>query len=265
MDETPSGSFDPPRLLSPPRAKVWIRIGKLAGVALVLAAIWFVGMRSLASPDKIRSVARTASQAGFWGLALYCALIAASTVLLLPGLFFSLIGGFLFGPVKGTALFILGEIAGASLAYWIARLFFGPGARRYFLSHPKLAFLSESLAEEGWRFIALTRMIPLFPFKLSNYYFGVSGFRFAGFFWGTALGTLPLTFALVYIGSLIPDLTGVEKGVLPASTVARVITITAAVLSLAGLVLVSKRAAKKYRDRLAALKKTGEENRSGAS
>ena len=243
----------------------WTRIGKLVGVILILVAIWFAAMHSLSSQDRIRSVAQTAKQTGFLGLALYCALIAVSMVLLLPGLFLSLLGGFLFGPIKGTALFMLGEIAGATLAYWIGRLFFGPRARQYILNHPKLRFLSESLTEEGWRFIALTRMIPLFPFKLSNYFFGVSGFRFAGFFWGTALGTFPLSFTLVYLGSMIPDLSGVENGGIPASPLARGITLIAGALALAGLVLVSKRAAINYRDRLAALKKPSEENRSVAS
>lgn len=238
---------------------VWIRVGKLAGVIIILAAIWFAAMHSLSSPERIRSVAQTAKQAGLWGLALYCALIAVSMVLLLPGLFLSLLGGFLFGPIKGTALFMLGEITGASLAYWIGRLFLGPRARKHILNHPKLGFLSESLAEEGWRFIALTRMIPLFPFKLSNYFFGVSGFRFAGFFWGTVLGTLPLTFTLVYLGSLITDLTGIENGGVPASPMARSITLIAGALALTGLVLVSKRAARNYRNRLEALRKTSEE------
>lgn len=52
----------------------------------------------------------------------------------------------------------------------------------------------------------LTRLIPFFPFKLSNYAFGLTGFRVRDFLIGTAIGTIPISATNVYAGSLAADL-----------------------------------------------------------
>jgi uncharacterized membrane protein YdjX (TVP38/TMEM64 family) len=145
-----------------------------------------------------------------------------------------------------------GETLGACLAFALARGFLGQRARDYFGKHAKLRIFNEALADEGWKFIALTRMTPFFPFKLSNYLFGALGFRFSDFFWGTLLGTLPLSFVMVYLGSLIPDLSGIDGHSPWDSPYATGFSIGLGVLALGGLFLISRHAGRSYRQKLAA-------------
>ena len=130
-----------------------------------------------------------------------------TVVFILPGLVLTLGGGYLFGFVAGTIYMMAGTTLGATLAFLIARWCFGDRMRHYVLEHPKLRSVSDEFTPEGWKIVLLTRLIPLFPFKLSNYFFGLTGFRLWHFVLGTAIGFLPITAVLVYAGSLAHDLT----------------------------------------------------------
>ncbi len=127
-------------------------------------------------------------------------------VLVLPGIVLTLGAGYLFGFVAGTAYMMTGTTLGAALAFLIARRFFGEQMRRYVLRHPKLRLLSDKFTPEGWKIVLLTRLIPFFPYKLSNYFFGLTGIRLWHFVLGTAIGFLPVTMVLVYAGTLAHDL-----------------------------------------------------------
>ena len=217
-------------------------------VAVLVAG--YVSTRSSGLTETVRHLLAWVEQAGSWGLLAFCGTLAATVVLLLPGIFLSVGAGFLYGSILGTAVFVAGETLGAMVAFWLGRTIFATRVRRYFHGHPKLGFFNESLADEGWKFIALTRMTPFFPFKLSNYLFGSLGFRFRDFFWGTLLGTLPLCFTLAYLGSLLPDLTGLESHSPWSLPLGRWSAFTTGTLAVAGLILISRRAQKNFRKKL---------------
>jgi uncharacterized membrane protein YdjX (TVP38/TMEM64 family) len=97
---------------------------------------------------------------------------------------------------------------GATVAFILARRFLGTTRlARYCLRNPHFQSISDLSARRSWGLILLTRLIPFFPFKLSNYFFGLAGFSLRDFFVGTFLGIMPITFFNVYLGSLAADLT----------------------------------------------------------
>ena len=139
-------------------------------------------------------------------LLLFIALMAAVVVLILPGVLFTLGAGFMFGVVKGTVFVVLGTTVGASLAFLIARHTFARGIRDYLLSHPKLKHIDRQCVSEGWKIVLATRLIPFFPFKISNYFFGLTSFPFGGFVVGTCIGIVPYSLYSVYLGSIAASL-----------------------------------------------------------
>ena len=143
---------------------------------------------------------------GLMGPIILILLETVTVVLVLPGIVLTLGSGYLFGFVAGTAYMMTGTTLGATLAFLIARWFFGEQMRRYVLEHPKLGLLSDEFTPEGWKIVLLTRLIPFFPYKLSNYFFGLTEFRLWHFVLGTAIGFLPITMVLVYVGTLAHDL-----------------------------------------------------------
>ncbi len=195
---------------------------------------------------------------GFLGYAVYCTCVALGGILILPGLFLTVGGGFLFGVVKGSVLFVVGQTLGACMAYFLGSRFLKSWVIRYFLKHPKLGILNTTLAKEGWKFIAITRMTPLFPFKISNYIFGAIGYPFWAFIRGTVLGILPLSITLVYLGSLIQDFSGLTGGNTLGAPLARGVALAVGAVAIIGVVLISKRATRNYLDLLKASEKSSQ-------
>jgi uncharacterized membrane protein YdjX (TVP38/TMEM64 family) len=136
------------------------------------------------------------------GPVLFVLLEAIVVLLLLPGFFLTYGGGVLFGVVRGTVLSVAGVTLGATIAFVLSRHFFRRRISRYLLRHPRMSSMSTSMINQGARIIFLTRLVPFFPFKLSNYFFGASGFRLLDFVTGTFFGVIPLAFTGSYAGAL---------------------------------------------------------------
>jgi len=133
---------------------------------------------------------------------------AAQVVLVIPGPFFTVAAGFLFGIWGGLWAGMIGTLVGSVLAYALARLF--PESRGGWAERGQWAALLERLLKRGdWKLVLMTRLIPLFPFKLSNYLFGWARFRFGAFLLGTVVGVIPMTAVSVSAGSFASDLSQV--------------------------------------------------------
>ncbi len=144
---------------------------------------------------------------GVWALFLFTLIMALVVILLLPGVLFTFGAGFVFGVMEGSIGVVLGTALGATLAFLLARYLLGSRARRYVLSHTRLKLFSDGLTPDGWKIVMLTRLVPFFPFKLSNYFFGLTSFSLRGFIGGTLLGIIPFSVHNVYLGSIAADVT----------------------------------------------------------
>lgn len=139
-------------------------------------------------------------------------LMAAVVVLLLPGFFVTTGAGFVFGVIKGTVLVVAGTAIGASLAFLIARHLLGERASRFIVGHGRLQVVSEEMARHDLKVVMLTRLIPFFPGKISNYLFGLTRFTFKGFVLGSLIGFIPFSLHNVYLGSITADLASLLRG-----------------------------------------------------
>ena len=135
----------------------------LAGIAAALL------MRERLSVEALTEVV---GQLGWLAPLAFIAGYAIATVFFLPGVLFTLAGGVLFGPLYGTLYNLTGATLGATLAFLLARfLAYDWVAQR---TGKRLRQLIEGVEEEGWRFVAFVRLVPLFPFNLLNYALGLT-------------------------------------------------------------------------------------------
>lgn len=178
----------------------------LALVAISLACVFALG----AEQHVLRLLAWMSAHETL-GAVVFFVVYLLVVVFVLPGVVFTLGAGFLFGIVKGALLVVAGETVGGTIAFLAARHLFGAGLARFVARHPRLDLINERLGREGWKIVLLTRLVPFFPFKLSNYLFGLSRFSLPGFVLGTATGIIPNTLATVYMGSLAADLATLES------------------------------------------------------
>jgi uncharacterized membrane protein YdjX (TVP38/TMEM64 family) len=189
-------------MVSKPRSAVWGIIVSVLFVAAVLGVLLLFGV-----DEQVLRLLTWLDAQGAWASLLFMLIMAMVVVLLLPGMLFTAGAGFVFGVVEGAVYVVIGTTLGAMIAFLIARHLFGERATRFVLSNPKLKLVNEQLAPQGWKIVMLTRLVPFFPFKLSNYFFGLTSFSLRGFTGGTFLGIIPFSVHNVYLGSIAADLT----------------------------------------------------------
>lgn len=135
---------------------------------------------------------------GAWAPVAYVTLFALATVAFVPGVVFSLAGGALFGPFWGTLWNLSGATLGAILAFLIARYIAGDFVARQ--AGGLLKRLMDGIDAEGWRFVAFIRLVPLFPFNLSNYALGLTRIPFRQYGITTLVCMIPGAVAYTWLG-----------------------------------------------------------------
>ena len=167
----------------------------LLGLMLVIAVGTAIALR-----DRFDAAALQAwvEGAGAAGPLLFMAVYALVTVLFLPGSVITLAGGVLFGPVWGTVYNLTGATIGAAMAFLIARyLVAGWVTQR---TGGRMKQLVDGVEQEGWRFVAFVRLVPLFPFNLLNYALGLTRIRFWHYVLASYLFMLPGAIAYTWLG-----------------------------------------------------------------
>lgn len=143
---------------------------------------------------------------GFSALLWFILIMALVVLSLMPGVLFTTGAGFVFGVAQGTATVVIGTTLGATLAFLIARYLFGEGARRYILSNRWLSVINSGIGARGFRVVLLTRLVPFFPGKASNYFFGLTQVSLRDYVGASALGFIPFSLHNVYLGSIAADI-----------------------------------------------------------
>jgi uncharacterized membrane protein YdjX (TVP38/TMEM64 family) len=168
----------------------------VAAVGLVVAALVAV---LLARTTDLAAVQQAVRSAGLWAPAVFVLLQVAVTVAPVPRTVFTVAAGILFGSSTGLLLAVTATTATAVLAFWLVRV----ATRRFVERHAgwaAVAWVRERLERRGLLAVVSLRLIPVMPFSVMNYASGLSGVRFAPYLFGTVLGVLPGTVAVVVLG-----------------------------------------------------------------
>ena len=179
----------------------WAIAWQLAGVALGIGVLAVVA-RFFPVLDTITRAQRTISEMEVWGGVLYPALVAVCNVLLLPGGVLAIGSGLFFGLWWGTAINLAGNVAGAAVAFALARLIGRRWLMGRLLREERWAALDRAIERHGWKIIFLTQVHPLFPTSLLNYLYGVTRIRAGTCLLWIALGQAPGLFLYAYLGTL---------------------------------------------------------------
>lgn len=129
---------------------------------------------------------------------LFVLLYVVVVLSLLPGVVLCVTGGALFGIWFGTLLNLIGATLGGSLAFLVARHLAAEQVERHMSA--SLKQLKQGVEAEGWRFVAMVRLLPMVPYNLSSYAFGLSRISLGTYALTNALCILPRLFVYAYIG-----------------------------------------------------------------
>ncbi len=127
------------------------------------------------------------------------------TVLLIPASIITLGAGTLFGLKTGFIVVVVGANLGALCSFLLARTFLREKVARWARENSKFRFLDEAIGRQGFKMVLLTRLSPIFPFILLNYFLGLTAVRTGAYVLANLIGMLPAMFLLVYIGAAARD------------------------------------------------------------
>lgn len=146
----------------------------------------------------LQLVSEWMEQSGQLAIPLFILGYALIVVTFLPATLVSIAAGALFGPLWGTLFSATGATIGALFAFLLSRYLFSDWVKSHANRHSDKVV--HCVNQEGWRFVAFVRLVPLFPYNLSNYLFGITSLSAVTFSWATLLFILPGTVARTYIG-----------------------------------------------------------------
>jgi uncharacterized membrane protein YdjX (TVP38/TMEM64 family) len=148
---------------------------------------------------------------GAWGPVVFIAGYTIATVGAVPGSLLTLAAGAIFGITAGVGYVFVGAVAGASLAFLIARYLARPAVERRLGSDPRFERIDRAVAGQGLKIVFLLRLSPVLPFNVLNYALGLTRVRFRDYLIAS-LGMLPGTLLYVYSGRVAGDLAALAGG-----------------------------------------------------
>ena len=200
---------------------------------VIISARMGVGEKLGALQDWIGSL-------GVLGPVVFIAVYAAATVAALPGSALSIVAGAIFGPVLGVVTVIFAATLGAGLAFLVSRYFARSSIEKWLEGNEKFRKLDELTARHGDIMVAITRLVPLFPFNLLNYGFGLTKVPFKTYVVWSFVCMLPGTILYVVGSAAVAE--AVREGEVPW------ILVLVVVMILGIIVVLGRQARKKLRE-----------------
>jgi uncharacterized membrane protein YdjX (TVP38/TMEM64 family) len=177
--------------------KILIAVGIIVVVYLVLRHYGITEHIRLENVPKIKTWVESF---GVIAPLVYIGLYLISTIFFLPGSPVTVLAGFVFGPLWGVFYASIASIISVACAFLIARYVARDLVEGWVKDNAQFRKIDEQVEEQGWRILMFTRLVPIFPFNLQNYAYGLTSIRFPTFVFISAIFMLPGTIALVLLG-----------------------------------------------------------------
>ncbi|WP_270302393.1 TVP38/TMEM64 family protein [Baileyella intestinalis] len=121
-------------------------------------------------------------------------MVVGCVVLALPGVTFAIIAGTLFGPWMGTLLCSIAATIGAILAFLVGRFFLRDSLREKVIKNKYIdRLLFDKNTKNEMTVLMVTRLVPIFPYNLQNFAYGITDMSLAKYSLGTFIFMIPGT------------------------------------------------------------------------
>jgi uncharacterized membrane protein YdjX (TVP38/TMEM64 family) len=147
--------------------------------------------------EKLGALREWIHSLGVLGPAVFVGLYILGVVGGIPGSALTVAAGGLFGSFLGIILVSFASTIGASFSFLIARYFAREAIANWLTKREKFRRLDIMTEAHGGMIVAITRLIPLFPFNFLNYGFGMTKIPFWTYLFWSWLCMLPGTILYV--------------------------------------------------------------------
>nr|VDC86872.1 unnamed protein product [Brassica oleracea] len=118
-------------------------------------------------------------------------------------------GGYLFGLPIGFVADSVGATLGSGAAFLLGRTIGKPFVVAKLKDYPQFQSVALAIEKSGFKICLLLRLAPLLPFSMLNYLLSVTPITLGPYLLSSWLGMMPITLALVYVGTTLKDLSDV--------------------------------------------------------
>lgn len=175
----------------------------LKGLILVALAALTLWLTRTYSTDDVHEMILTA---GPKARSLYVFLWIVLPIGFFPVPFIAFVGGMAFGFWEGVFLTLIGAGINLSLMFFLSRYLLRETVQAYlYRKYPKS---KEILSAEKSRLkfvLVIARLMPLIPYNVENYAFGLTDISYWDYFWISMLFLLPGTFIYINVGDKALD------------------------------------------------------------
>lgn len=177
------------------------RAAVLSGLALTAVLTWVAARHTELPQFNETWVRQTIGDLGAFGpFALIGLMVLAIVVSPIPSGPIAVAAGALYGATEGTIVSIAGAEIGALLAFSLSRYLGYDAVRRS--QNPILKFIAVPRSQRGLMWIVFaSRLVPFMSFDAISYATGVTNLTFLRFAIATAMGVIPLCWALAAMGA----------------------------------------------------------------
>jgi len=196
-----------------PVSRPWLRpvlLGLSLVALLVAAKVFGLG-------DRLGEMRTWIQSLGGLGPLAFVAFYAVAVVGAIPGSVLTIAAGAMFGSVLGVVVVSFGSTLGAAAAFAFARWFARSSVTSWLSGNERFAKLDRMTDEHGAIIVAITRLVPIFPFTLLNYGFGLTRVPFRTYVLWSWLCMLPGT--ILYVVGADAVAKGMAEGRVPWSLV----------------------------------------------
>ncbi|MBT9152845.1 MAG: TVP38/TMEM64 family inner membrane protein YdjZ [Firmicutes bacterium] len=177
-----------------------IVIAVLVLVVIVFAAGQLGLLNELQDVEGLRAWIQGLGVVGFLA---YVLLYIVAAVFMLPASAITIVAGITFGSVVGGALALVSATVGASVAFLIAKYIARDAIVAKFGQNPIFKRIESGVKENGTSFLILTRLVPVFPYNIQNYAYGVTPMKLSTFAMVSLVTMAPGAFIYAYMAGEI--------------------------------------------------------------
>jgi uncharacterized membrane protein YdjX (TVP38/TMEM64 family) len=184
--------------------KKWIKYG-LIGIVIIGILIWLFafGGSEFFTLDNLVDLLKSIEGYGILVPIVYVVLYWIVCLFFLPAVPITLIGGLIFGPVRGSMIVSFASTTGATLAFITGRTIGREAILKKFGQSSSFKKIDKGVKDNGWRMLMITRLVPLFPFNLQNYLYGLTDIPLGTYMLVSWLAMLPGTIAYATLAGAI--------------------------------------------------------------
>jgi len=190
-------ALPPPLVAAPPLAASRLhRWWPLVAAGSFLLAMVVVG-RAIDVGRHLEAAQGWTAALGILAPAAYVVVYVAATLIGVPGMPFTLLSPLLFGVGPAFVVMVVASAISAALAFLVARYLARDALVERLAGTDGFARLSALVERHDWAVIPFLRVVPVAPFAVVNYGFGLTGISFWRYFGWSVLAMIPMNAVLV--------------------------------------------------------------------